>query len=306
MTSPKLSWDVCQSFLAVLRDGNLSRAARALQLTQPTIGRHIEEIEHSLGVSLFVRSPQGLSPTDAAFDLRPHAEAMAAAADALLRTASGSAGDTTGTIRITAPEILGAEALPPILTEFRNQYPGIIIELALTHRTEDLLRREADIAVRMVRPTQNALVARKVGDVRFSLYAHRAYLDRYGAPETVEALSRHSLIGFDKGMVFIRPLLEANTPLVHEALSFRSDNALAQLAAIRAGFGIGGCPQAIARRDPNLVPVLANLYDVKVDLWVAMHEDERSNRRMRLMFDHLAAALKAFTSLNVSGKEARE
>jgi len=130
MTSPSLNWEVCRSFLAVLREGNLSRAARALRLTQPTIGRHIDEIERALGVSLFMRSPQGLSPTDAAFDLRPHVEAMAAAADALVRAASGSAESVQGTVRITAPELFGVEVLPAILAEFHNRHPGIVIELA--------------------------------------------------------------------------------------------------------------------------------------------------------------------------------
>ena len=296
MGTPNLNWETCRSFLAVLREGNLSRAARALRLTQPTIGRHIDEIERTLGVSLFVRSPQGLSPTDAACDLKPYAEAMAAAADALIRAASGSAESVRGTVRITAPELFGVEVLPPILTEFRNRHPGIVIELAPTNRTEDLLRREADIAVRMVRPTQTVLVARRVGEVRFALYAHRAYIDRHGLPETIEALAGHSLIGFDKGMVLIRALRDAATPLAREALAFRSDSAVAGLAAIRAGFGIGSCLQGIARGDPNLIPILADHYGTEVGLWVAMHEDLRGSRRMRLMFDHLAETLAAFAS----------
>lgn len=186
--------------------------------------------------------------------------------------------------------------LPPILADFHRLHPGIIIEFAPTNRTEDLLRREADIAVRMVRPTQTALVARQIGEVRFALYAHRSYLDRHGVPQSIEALGEHSLIGFDKGMLFIRVLRDAVTPMAREALSFRSDSAVAQFAAIRAGFGIGRCLQGIARRDPNLVAVLASQYDVKVDLWVTMHEDQRGSRRMRLMFDHLVEALIAFTS----------
>src|SRR5258707_11626789 len=133
MTSPNLSWEVCRSFLAVLREGNLSRAARALRLTQPTIGRHIDEIERTLSVSLFTRSPQGLAPTDAAFDLRPHAQAMASAADALARAASGNSQDARGVVRVTVPELVGAELMPAILTEFRAKHPAITIELVLTN-----------------------------------------------------------------------------------------------------------------------------------------------------------------------------
>jgi len=151
MSQADIDWELCRSFLAVFREGNLSRAARALRLTQPTLGRHIDEIERVLGVVLFTRSPQGLTPTDAAFDLRPHAQAMAAAAEALVRAASGSSKEARGTVRITVPEWIGVEVLPPSLAGFHARYPGIIFELALTNRTEDLLRREADIGVRMVR-----------------------------------------------------------------------------------------------------------------------------------------------------------
>ena len=296
MATPELRWELCRSFLAVLREGSLSRAARQLRLTQPTVGRHIDEIERTFRATLFVRSPQGLSPTDAALDLRPHAEAMAAAAEAMIRAASGGGRDARGTVRITAPELVGTEVLPSALADFRSHHPGVVIELALTNRTEDLLRREADIAVRMVPSTQAALVARQVGYVHFALFAHRSYLERNGVPKTLEALGTHSLIGFDKGFRFISALRNSQSPLVREALAFRSDSALAQLASIRAGFGIGACPRAIARRDPNLVPVLADRVDVKVAMWVVMHKDARSTRRIRLMFDHLLTALGGFAS----------
>jgi DNA-binding transcriptional LysR family regulator len=294
MSQADIDWELCRSFLAVFREGNLSRAARALRLTQPTLGRHIDEIERVLGVVLFTRSPQGLTPTDAAFDLRPHAQAMAAAAEALVRAASGSSKEARGTVRITVPEWIGVEVLPPSLASFHARYPGIIFELALTNRTEDLLRREADIGVRMVQSTQAALVTRRVGDIRFVLHAHRAYLDRHGTPESKEALRDHALIGFDKAMTWIQALRDSGTPMVREALSFRSDSPLAQFAAIRAGFGIGGCPLQIALRHPDLMPVLADKFSVNVGLWVAMHEDQRENRRVRLVFDHLVSVLGDF------------
>src|SRR5690348_9663879 len=149
MIKNDIGWELWRSFLTVLEQGTLSRAARLSGLTQPTLGRHIDQLEQALGLSLFTRSPRGLAPTDAAFELRPHAQAMATAADALLRAASGSAADAKGVVRVTAPEIIGVEILPPVLTAFRRQYPRITIELAATNVTHDLLQREADIAVRM-------------------------------------------------------------------------------------------------------------------------------------------------------------
>jgi DNA-binding transcriptional LysR family regulator len=162
-------WELYRSFLAVVREGSLSGAARRLAMTQPTLGRHVAQLEAALGIALFTRSPGGLAPTDAALALLPHAEAMEASAAAVVRAVSGAAGDQGGTVRITASEIVGAEVLPPILAAFREHHPGIALELALTNRTEDLLRRDADLAVRMAQPKQDALLARRIGRVPLGL-----------------------------------------------------------------------------------------------------------------------------------------
>jgi DNA-binding transcriptional LysR family regulator len=291
MIKTDISWELWRSFLVVIDQGNLSRAARLSGLAQPTLGRHIDELERALGLSLFTRSPRGLAPTDAAFQLRPHAQAMATAADALRRAASGSASEAKGVVRITAAEIVGVEVLPPILTAFRKTYPSITIELAATNVTQDLLQREADIAVRMVEPTQAALVARKVRKVRFGLYAHRSYLKRRGTPRTMEELLHHTLIGFDRGAIAIKALREELSPVSREAFAFRSDSPLAQQAMVRCGFGIGRGADIAIRSDPNIIPVLADKYSLEVDMWVVMHEDARNSRRMRLMFDHLVNSL---------------
>ena len=159
MNSIEPSWELYRSFLAVLREGSLSGAARALELTQPTIGRHIDALERSLRASLFTRAQNGLSPTDAALELQPYAESMEASSRALLRAVASSRDEIRGTVRITASEIIGAEVLPPILADLQRDHPQLVVELVLSNRTEDLLRREADIAVRMVRPQQQALAA---------------------------------------------------------------------------------------------------------------------------------------------------
>src|SRR4051794_26573900 len=148
-------WSLYRSFVAVLREGSLSGAARALCVSQPTLGRHIVELESALGISLFTRSPEGMIPTAAANALRPEAEALAAAADALYRAASGPLAENAGTVRITASEVIAAEVLPPILARLQADHPRIVVELAVSNRIEDLLRRDADIAVRMARPAQS-------------------------------------------------------------------------------------------------------------------------------------------------------
>lgn len=290
MDASKPAWDVYRSFLAVLREGSLSGAARALGLTQPTIGRHLDALEQGLGAALFVRSQQGVGPTEAALELRPYAEALEAAADALVRAAANQRG-ARGTVRITASEIVGAEVLPPIIAKLQQEHPDIVVELVLSNRTEDLLRRDADIAVRMVRPSQQALVARRVGVVKLGLHARRDYLARTGAPASMDDLHRHALIGFDKRTAFIRGLQESGIPLDREMFSLRADSDLAQLAAIRAGCGIGVCQIGLARRDAQLVRVIPDRFEIELETWIAMHEDLRSSPRCRIAFDALATGM---------------
>lgn len=285
-------WDLFRTFLAVLDEGSLSGAARALGLTQPTVGRQVEALEAQLGAALFTRSAAGLAPTETALTLRPHAEAMAAAAEALVRTASGEADAVRGAIRVTASDIMGVEVLPPILTGFHEAWPEVAIELNTSNRQEDLIRREADIAVRMTRPTQGALLARRVGAVQLRLYVHRRYLERRSAPTSFrDAGAGHASIGFDRDVQTLRAMEERQLPLTREFFSFRSDNDVAQLAALRAGFGIGAAQAPIAARDPDLVPVLQDVFRYDMEVWVAMHEDLKSSRRMRLMFDWLVEGL---------------
>lgn len=288
-------WDLYRTFLAVLEAGSLSGAARELGIAQPTVGRHIEALEQALrGVALFTRSPGGLVPTDAALALKPHAETMAIAAEALIRTASGEAEGETGTVRITASEVAGVEILPPILTAFRLAHPRIDIELSLSNRPQDLLRREADIAVRMMRPTQDALLARRIGEVRVGIFAHRAYIDRHGAPEMITDPG-HTAIGYDRDSLMSAAIAAINAPVGRDFFNLRSDSDLAQLAFLRAGFGISGCQMGIARRDPNLVRVLPQV-SFGLEVWVVMHEDLKSSRRMKAMFDHLVEHLTAYVA----------
>lgn len=286
-------WNLYRSFLAVLREGSLSAAARRLGSTQPTVGRHLDALEAALGTPLFRRTPQGLVASAAAQALRPHAEAMEASAAALLRAVAAEDGEG-GTVRISASDIVGCEVLPRILAGFRARYPRVALELVSSNRLSNLLTREADIAVRMIRPEQGALVARHLGTVRIGLYAHRDYLARRGLPRSVEELRGHSAIGFDADAQFLRGLQAQGLVLERELFDFRSDNQLAQLAAIRAGLGIGGLQRGIARREPDLVPVLPAEVSFRLEMWLAMHQDLRGNPPVRRLFDHLAAELGAY------------
>lgn len=294
MTSVAPGWELYRSFLAVVREGSLSGAARQLGLTQPTVGRHVDALEQTLGTGLFTRSQGGLAPTELALSLVPHAEAMSMAAEALQRAASGEAEEDRGTVRITASEMIGTEVLPPILARFSEKHPRIAIELVLSNRNDDLIRRDADIAIRMIRPTQSSLVARKVGTIALGLHAHKNLIQRFGMPLSIHDLMQCPIIGFDRESSIRRLKDLGGFPLSRELFAFRCDSDVGQFAALKAGVGFGMCQYPLARRYRDLVSVLPGAIEFELDVWIAMHEDLKTSRRMRLTFDHLAEEMAAY------------
>ena len=290
------SWDLYRSFLAVLEERSLSGAARRLGLTQPTLARHLDALEEAVGAQLFLRSPRGLAPTETALELGPYARSLATTSAALLRTASGRADEARGVVRVSASDVVGAEHLPPILAQLRAQHPELVIELVLSNAVENVLERAADIAVRMVEPAQDALVARHLPPIRLGLHAHRRYLDRKGIPANLDALKEHDLIGFDRETPAIRAALGRYPMLGRPAFALRTDSDLAQLAAIRAGFGIGICQRPIARHEPDLVHLLPDDFALDLPVWIVMHEDLKTSRRYRVVFNALVEGMRTVTA----------
>src|SRR5215468_1819232 len=296
----RIEWELYRSFLAVLTEGSLSGAARALHIAQPTVGRHVAALERALRMPLFTRSQTGLLPLESALSLRSYAEAMRSAASALERAAASQGSGVRGVVRVTASEVIGVEVLPSIMARLRDQHPELQIELVLSNRMQDLLQREADIAVRMARPDQASLIARRIGRVDVGLHASTHYLHRRGMPATTSDLQRHTLIGFDQPTAFIRAASKA-FPLRRESFAMRADSDLAQLALIRSGAGIGGCQVPIARRD-GLVRVLAKQFSLPLDTWIVMHQDLRTSPRCRVTFDALVEGLRG----HIAATTARE
>lgn len=291
-----IGWELYRTFLGVLREGSLSGAARALGITQPTVGRHIAALEQSLALALFTRSPAGLLPTEAALALRDHAQAMESTAAALRRVAESQGGGVKGTVRISASEVVGLEVLPPILAGLRQAHPELQVELVLTNRVQDLVRHEADIAVRMTQPKQDVLVARRVGDIVVGLHARRDYLDRHGTPKSLADLEAHTLIGHDQETAYLRGARKRLPALARATFALRSDSDVAQLALIRAGCGIGLCQVGLAKRDPALVRVLPRQVALCLETWVTMHGDLRNSPSCRTTFDALVAGLRRYIS----------
>ncbi|KVN36749.1 LysR family transcriptional regulator [Burkholderia pyrrocinia] len=289
-----LNWEHYRTFLAVLDEGSLSGAARALGATQPTVGRHVAALETAFGQPLFTRSPSGLLPTEAALALCGHAEALRSAAAAFERAAASHGSGVSGVVRISASDVIGVEVLPPILTRLRRDHPELVVELVPTDRIQDVLKREADIAVRMAPPAQDALVARRIGNIELGMYARDDYVAEHGAPATLAELARHALIGFDTVTPFLRAASRALPAWNRDAFALRTDSNLAQLALIRAGYGIGICQAALAKHDARLVRVLPDEITLPLETWVVMHEDLRNNPRCRAAFDALVRGLCAY------------
>ncbi|MBN8615625.1 MAG: LysR family transcriptional regulator [Deltaproteobacteria bacterium] len=293
MSTPEPSWDLYGAFLAVIQHRSLSGASRALGVTQPTVRRQIESLESQLGVALFTRSPNGLLPTELAKATVPHAEAIAASARAFVRATSAPADREAGTVRLTASEMIGAEVLPAMLTRLSIARPEIQVELVLDDRNQDLLRRESDVAVRMIAPTQKGLVQRRAGAIELGFFASESYVARRGVPTSLSALSSHRLIGPDRSRAMLDGLAAVGLALSPRDFALRTDSTIAQLAAVRAGLGVGVAQLPLALAPVPLVRVLPRVR-FTLEAWVVTHEDLKNVARVRVVTDHLANELAAY------------
>ena len=280
-------WTLLQSFLAVAETGSYSAAARASQRSQPTIGRHVEQLQSQLGATLFQRASTGYVLTQTGIALVDHARAMQAAAAKISLITEGRAEDVRGTVRVTASEIVATYILPEIFAQLLAQEPELQIELVATNSTENLSLREADIAVRMVQPEQQDLIARKLGDINLGLFAAQSYLDRAGHPTSLADIGKHIIIGYDKSDLMIRGMLAFGMAAKREDFAFRVDNQVAYLEAVRAGVGIGASQQRQAKIY-NLIPVLPDLIIPPLPVWLTAHSELRTSARVRRVFDFLA------------------
>lgn len=291
MNTAAIQWDHWRSFIAVAETGSLSGAARMLGLTQPTVSRHIDLLEAALDTKLFLRAPQGMTPSEMGRQMLPEARMMGASAAALERKASAPVDASRGVVRLSASEVVGTELLPRLLVPLMADHPGLEVELALSNHNDDLLQHAADLALRMVRPTQSGLVARKLAEARIGLYAHIRYLDRHGIPQTPEALAGHILIGPDRDPALLAGFARAGVS--RRMIRWRCDREAAQINAIRAGLGIGVMQAGVARLTPDLRPVLAEQLCLTLDCWLVLHADQRHSARLRLVAEYLAQHLPA-------------
>ena len=286
-------WSLVCSFLAVLEKGSLLAASRDLQLSQPTIGRHVAELESQLGLVLFDRNGRGLLPTEAAYHLAESARIMQSGADQLARNVMGADLGASGTVRITASQPVSCYVLPPLLAQMRLSLPDVQVELVASNEVSNLLRREADIAVRMVQPEQASIIARRVGKVTLRACAHQDYLRRRGVPRQPNDLLAHDLIGGDRNDDTLKGFAAQGLVVGREQFAFRADDLIVVWQAVRAGLGVGFVSEHLIRSDPAVIPVLPKLKIEPLPVWLAVHKEIRTSKRIRAVYDFLADALPA-------------
>lgn len=290
----KMDWSILRDFIAVAETGGLSQAARRLRVSQPTLSRRIAQLEAQLKAQLFQRTPRGLLLTDAGESVLAGARRVEEEALAIERQADAAQQTLTGTVRISVTEGLGALWLPKRLAAFHAKYPGVCLEVLVDNRAANLMRREADIAIRMFRPDQPDLIARQVGEIVMGLYGSRDYLAQHGTPTTVLHLKNHYLVGFDESMSqrnkAVERLERCFTP---EKIVHRSSSFIGQLSATQAGIGLGVHDCFLADANPDLQRIMPDQFDHRMEIWLVTHADMRRSARIRAVYDFLAAELVA-------------
>lgn len=290
----RFDWNRARAFLVTVEEGSLSAAARALGMSQPTLGRQVSALEQELGIALFERNGQGLQLTPCGAQLVEHVRAMGEAALDLSLAASGHSNSIAGRVCISATEVMAMMVLPALIKKLNQHHPSIVIELIASNDSSDLKRREADIAIRSYRPTQPDLIARKLSDITAALYATPDYLGTLPQPLTLQALAQARFIGFNGGdnRGYIQSLAEHGLHITDANFCVNPDSHLVHWALTKQGLGIGVMPTTIGDQEPAVERALARhgaFY--KGEMWLVSHRELRMNKRVRAVFDFLAQAL---------------
>lgn len=291
-----LDWSLVQTFLAVAETGSLSGAARQLGTSQPTLGRQIKAIETQLGAELFRRQPRGFALTRIGAELVAPAKAMQDAVRQIALSAAGQQARLDGTVRITASVATSAMHLPPIIAKIRKLEPQIAIELVPSDDTSNLLFREADIAVRMYRPTQLDLVTQHIGDIELGIFAAKTYLAERGTPLSLDGIAEHDFVGYDIHTHIIDGMARAGIHVDRDRFKVRCDDHIAYWELVRAGCGIGFAQSNVGRADPLVDELMKDIHIPPLSIWLTAHEAMRQTPRIRRVWGLLADGLKPLVS----------
>lgn len=283
------SLDLIAAFLAVAREGSLSAAARQLNTSQPTVRRHVETLESEVETQLFSRHPNGLHLTSTGQAVLAIAEEIEANAGAFVRTAVSDVHELGGVVRVTSSNVFAVQRLPQIIKPLLSQYPDLRIESVASNTLQNLLQRQSDIAVRLTEPKQQALVRKKVKPLGIGLFAAHSFVEQHGTPNSLKDLVQSfPFVSEDQGND-IALWFQSKLNYIPERIVFRTDDELAQIAAIEKGIGIGICQIKVAET-LGLTRILPD-YQMDLPVWIVMHEDLSQVQRVRLVFEHLVNSL---------------
>lgn len=284
-------WNHIRAFLATVETGSLSAAARALDQTQPTISRQISSLEEALQLTLFERGTRVMQLTDAGSELLAHVRGMADAATQISRVASGQSQMIEGIVRITSSDAMAAYALPNCIVSLRNEYPGICVDLVPSNELSDLIRREADISIRHTRPEQPDLVAKRLKDLEISLFASKEYLNSLGTAKALTDFANANFIGYENQDRLVPQINAMGIPITKKNFGIVTTNGNAIYELAREGAGIAFLPTNVAEGRLGLQRILPDAPSFKMETWLVTHREIRTNRRIRLTFDHIAKEL---------------
>ncbi len=287
-----IDWNLARAFCATADAGSMSAAARRLGLTQPTLSRQVAALEAGLGVTLFERIGKRLVLTTVGLGLLDHARAMSAAADSFALAAAGQSQDLTGGVSISATDAVSVHILPNVVARLRHQAPCLAITVVATDALSDLRRREADIAIRHLRPTEPELIGRLIGDMKAHLYAAESWTACHGAPQSAADLVDADFLAFDPVDRFRTHLGDWGVPITTGQCRIISDNAVVLWEMLRRGLGVGMMLEEVASRMPDLVRLLPDRPAVPVPVWLVTHRELHTSSRIRLVFDIVAEELR--------------
>jgi DNA-binding transcriptional LysR family regulator len=294
----KFDWNQLNAFLETAETGSLSAAARKLGLTQPTLSRQVAAIELRLGVTLFERVGKSMVLTPTGVELLEHARAMGTAAEAISLAATGRSQAVGGVVSVSASDVIAIHVVPPLVRQLREQEPGITIEVVVTNALSDLQRREADIAIRNVKPDQPELIARLIGDCKVGFYASKEWVKTHGNPRTAKDAAKLAFVGYDRSGKYLSYLQQHGLLLTEANFTCYTDHSDAHSSLASEGMGIGAMMDEIARDTPGLVRVLDKVPQVRFPIWLVTHRELRTSRRIRVVFEALAKGLAKYTANN--------
>ena len=288
--SVQFDWNLARAFLVTAEEGSMSAAARALGLTQPTLSRQVAGLEEELGVALFERVGRGLELTPSGAELLEQVRAMGDAAGNLKLTAAGQSNTIEGNICISATDLVTILVMPILVQKLRRLYPDITVGLIASNTLSDLKRREADIAIRAAQPVEPDLIARKIGDITAHLYASEQYLEQIGVPQSPEDLIDADFI-CDQPELVMNILAGCGIRLTQRNFPIMSESVITQWELVKRGLGIALLPDQLAATEPRFHKVLPDLQPFKGPLWLVVHKELRTSRRVRVVFDFLVDEL---------------